>query len=74
MAMSSGAIVFGSISGYIGIYDKQSKSLKYVEMMFDELVREISIDPVKDKFKAVIGDRYIIIGDFSNWENTDVTR
>lgn len=67
-------VTFGSISGYIGIYDMNIKLTKYVDTVFEELIREIEINAEKEEIKAMVGDRCIMIINFANLDDFQMTR
>jgi hypothetical protein len=48
-------VVFGSISGYLGFYNIERSDLKYIQEVFEEIVRGIHITADKRAF-VCIGD------------------
>lgn len=64
--MNKTYITFGSISGYIGVYDKNQKTLTYDNIIYDELIREMEVDENSENLRAMVGDQYIILINFEN--------
>jgi hypothetical protein len=48
-------LVFGTISGYVGIFDLESTELHYLNISYDELVRGVQIVDRRQVY-CVIGD------------------
>ena len=59
VALSKTSLYFGSISGYIGKFDTQTKQQEYYPHCMTELIRDLCFDD--DKLYACVGDQYIAV-------------
>ena len=64
-------MVLGSISGYIGYYNIEKNTLKYLNDTFDELVRDIYFHPDNTAI-AVIGDVQYLKINFNDTQLNDI--